>query len=111
MISLTTLLFPSSADLFIDEVTVEGKELLVQVRATKSVVACPLCAHSSAKVHGSYTRQPADLPCGEYTVRLQLHVRRFLCQNTHCPRKTFAEPFPDLIAAYARRTTRQADLL
>ncbi len=44
-------------------------------------------------------------------MRLQLHVRRFLCQNAHCPRKTFAEPFPNVVAAYARRTMRQADLL
>ena len=111
MLSFPMFLFPSAPDLFIDEVTVEGKEFLVQVRSTKRVIACPLCASSSAKVHGSYTRHPADLPCGPYTVRLQLHVRRFCCQHADCPRKTFAEPFPDVVAAYARRTIRQADLL
>jgi transposase len=47
----------------------------------------------------------------EYAVCLHLQVRRFFCANKTCPRKTFAECFPDLAAAYARRTNRQATLL
>jgi transposase len=44
-------------------------------------------------------------------VRLQVQVRRFFCGNATCPRKTFAEPFTDLASAYARRTSRQAELV
>ncbi len=84
---------------------------LLRVRSTKTPVQCPVCASSSVKVHSRYIRTPADLPCLEYAVRLQLQVRRFFCQNGNCPRKTFAEPFPALVETHARRTARQARLL
>lgn len=56
--------------------------------------------------HGWYTRRPQDLPCIGQGVDLELTVRRFRCVNPACPRKTFAEQFPDWLPAYARRTTR-----
>ncbi len=37
-------------------------------------------------------------------MRLCLQVRRFCCVNPQCPRKTFAEQFPDWLPTYARRT-------
>jgi len=60
-------------------------------------------------VHGHYTRWLADLPCQRKVVRRQ--VRRFVCATHGCPRTTFAERFPALTQAYARRTLRQADAL
>jgi len=42
-------------------------------------------------------------------VQLHLHVRRFVCDNPACPRVTFAEPLPEVVARSARRTTRRAD--
>jgi transposase len=47
----------------------------------------------------------------EESVRLHLEVRRFFCQNERCSRKTFAESFPHLVQAYARRTLRQTHVL
>ena len=41
-------------------------------------------------------------------VRLELHVRRFYCQNTRCPRRTFAEPLRGLLDRHAQRTRRLA---
>ena len=41
-------------------------------------------------------------------VGLRLRVRRFRCLGETCPRQTFAEPFPDLVARHARRTDRLA---
>lgn len=38
-------------------------------------------------------------------------MRRFRCLNADCPKKTFAERFPDWLPAYARRTTRLTDVL
>ncbi|MDQ0605472.1 hypothetical protein QF037_009817 [Streptomyces canus] len=35
-----------------------------------------------------------------------LRVRRFICGNATCSRRTFAEPFAQLTAPYARFTTR-----
>ncbi len=44
-------------------------------------------------------------------MRVRLEVRRFICAARGCPRTTFAELFPTLTRAYARRTLRQADSL
>jgi transposase len=37
-------------------------------------------------------------------VVLHLRVRRFRCGNRRCPRRTFAEQAPEVVARYARRT-------
>jgi transposase len=42
---------------------------------------------------------------------VRLEVRRFVCRTRGCPRTTFAERFPKLTRAYARRTLRQAEAL
>jgi len=44
-------------------------------------------------------------------VRLVLQVSRFFCGHPDCPRKTFAEPIPDLAERFARRTTRLKEVL
>lgn len=46
-----------------------------------------------------------------WAVRLELHVRRFFCRNQECPRSIFTERLPQVVAPYARRTTRLTDLL
>ena len=61
--------------------------------------------------HGWYTRQPQDLPCVGQNVRLQLTVRRFVCLNPVCPKRTFAERFPDWLPVYARRTERLTQVM
>jgi transposase len=58
-----------------------------------------------------YSRRLADLPCQERAVRLWLKVRRFFCENPACPRQTFAEQFPEMAPAHARRTLRQGETL
>ena len=44
-------------------------------------------------------------------MRLELHVRRFFCQNQECKRQIFTERLPEVVAPSARRTTRLCDLL
>ncbi|SRR6266568_5990777 len=111
MLPITSLLFPSCADLLLENITHEDQTLTLSVRSSRITVACPLCTQPSAKIHRRYTRTLADLPCMNTAVRLQVEVRRFFCGNALCPRKTFAEPFADLAAAYARRMSRQSELL
>jgi transposase len=43
-------------------------------------------------------------------VHLELHVRRFFCPNGECKREIFTERLPTVVAPYARRTTRLADV-
>lgn len=46
----------------------------------------------------------ADKAVGGQELTIHLKVRRFLCDNSSCPRKTFAERFPELVVPYGRRT-------
>lgn len=41
-----------------------------------------------------------------YSVRLILHVRRFFCHQSSCPKRTFVEPLPALVPFRAQRTVR-----
>jgi len=59
-------------------------------------------------VHSSYNRHPADLPLAGYTVRLDMAVHRFFCDNGYCEARTFTERMPAFIQHYARRTNRLA---
>src|SRR5262249_59468429 len=68
--------------------------------------ACPLCGQDTRRVHSRYTRQLNDLPCLGRCVRLQVVVRRFLCPQSDCPRRIFAERLPGFAAPWARTTDR-----
>jgi transposase len=85
--------------------------LTLVLRSSQTTAACPACAQPSNQVHGHYTRRLADLPCQQRPVHVCLEVRRFRCATRGCPRTTFAERFPTLTHAYARRTLRQAEFL
>jgi transposase len=50
----------------------------------------------------------ADLPWTHLLARIQLRVRRFFCDHHTCPRTTFTERLPALVAPHARRTGRLA---
>lgn len=58
---------------------------------------------------GEDVLRPGPLDAGQ---RLQDGaVRRFICSTDNCPRRTFAEPFAQLTAPYARFTTRLGQAL
>jgi transposase len=91
----------------VGHVTRAGPEtILVVARGRRSSGRCPDCGRVSAAVHSTYRRHPADLPSFGREVRLTLRVRRFYCRDAACPRRTFAERLPGLIAPHARRTRR-----
>ena len=108
---LLSILFSLSADLSLVDVRLEHEGLTLVLRSSQMNAACPECAQPSTHVHGHYTRQLADLPCQKRPVRVRLEVRRFACRTRGCPRTTFAERFPLLARACARRTLRQAEAL
>ncbi len=108
---LISTLFSLSADLSLVDVRLEHEGLTLVLRSSQTKAACPECAQPSTHVHGHYTRRLADLPCQKRPVRVCLEVRRFACRTKGCPRTTFAERFPMLTRAYARRTLRQAEAL
>ncbi|HEY7418219.1 MAG TPA: ISL3 family transposase [Ktedonobacteraceae bacterium] len=89
-----------------------SETLITAVVATTSAEAlCPLCQHPCERIHSRYVRMLADLPWMGCAVHLELHVRRFFCDNLECERQIFAERLPRVVAHYARRTLRLTEVL
>ncbi|WP_373308902.1 ISL3 family transposase [Streptomyces minutiscleroticus] len=78
----------------------------VEALSTARQAACPGCGRLSERIHGSYLRFPHDLPTAGKSVVVALRVRRFVCTDGSCPRKTFAEQVPGLTRRFGRRTER-----
>ena len=104
-------LLPESPGLKLENVAVDTNTVSLCVASTCSSVSCPVCCHETARLHSRYRRTLADLPWGGRSVRLSLRVRRFRCSHSECPRRIFAERIPDLVAPYARKTTRLHEVL
>jgi transposase len=51
-------------------------------------------------------RRAADLPWHGVSVMLELHARRFCCQNSMCPQRIFCERLPRVVSHYSRQTVR-----
>jgi len=84
----------------------EGGAIQVALASRREQVACPVCGVCSGRVHSRYQRTLADLPWQGLAVHLQLETRRFFCAAAACARRVFAEPFPELAPARARRSGR-----
>ncbi len=94
----------------VETITPDGPDLLhVAVHGTLPGDRCPDCGRASRAVHSRYQRRPTDLPSFGRRVRIGLRVRRFYCRNAVCPRRTFAERLPELMAPHARRTLRLSE--
>lgn len=104
---MSTIL-PYLASFQIEQVQIVADAITVRAAARGDAACCPLCGERSGRVHSRYQRTVADRSVGERRVVLILQVRRFACQNADCPRRIFAERFPDLAEPYARRTTQHA---
>lgn len=104
-------LVPHFAGLRLLQFTVATDRLTLVLAPTRRTASCPYCRRRSTQRHSQYTRNLVDLPWGSRPVRIRLRVRRFHCRNRACPRRIFAERFPQLAAVKARRTLAQRDAL
>jgi transposase len=104
-------LLPSYPGLKLNHVEAHDQYLNLFISSTSFVACCPICQTASRQVHCYYTRLLTDLCWADLQVRFILRVRRFVCSNKPCPRRTFAERLGKEIKAYARRTTRCTNLL
>ena len=93
--------------LHVDELTLDGGELLITARTTAAQGSCPLCKRPSARVHSTSWRTLRDLPWQDRAVTWRVKVRRFRCG--HCPGRIFAGRVPGLGRAKARRSDRLAE--
>ncbi|MEU3855624.1 transposase family protein [Streptomyces sp. NPDC029554] len=103
---LDELLFSSIDGVSVESVEVTDTVVRVEARATARRAVCPRCACWSDRIHGSYLRLPRDLPAVGRFVVVSLRVRRFVCMQGSCPRKTFAEQVSGLTRRFSRRTER-----
>ena len=80
--------------------------ILIHLEPIRESVPCPDCGARSSRVHSHYWRKPWDLPWSSWPVQLVVHARKFFCGNAQCLRRIFTEPFPGVLARYARPTQR-----
>ena len=72
---------------------------------------CPECGTSSRQRHGWRRRRIEDFPAQGQAVWIELRVCRWRCLNSDCRRRTFSDREGAVATPYARRTSRQAQLL
>src|SRR6266568_3778855 len=103
-------ILPDLSDLIIEQISV-ADAVTMTVHAASATASCPCCGTISQRVHSHSTRTLHDLPASGRTVRLNVHVRRFLCQESTCKRKIFAERFPSLTLPRVKFTLRLQEAL
>jgi transposase len=99
-------LCPDPATWRIAIIAPERDRLVLHLEPVQRAVACPVCGTRRQRVHSRYQRRPWDLPWGPWPVQLVVQARRFLCDVPTCLRRIFVEPFPQVLARYARQTAR-----
>ncbi|WP_126581193.1 transposase family protein [Tengunoibacter tsumagoiensis] len=104
-------LLPDLPGCSIEQVSSTQETIVINLSSTREGATFPNCGKFSSRVHSTYTRSPKTLPSGARPVRLLLQVRRFRCSQPNCQRKTFAEPFPAIVAPHAQRTFSMRYLL
>jgi hypothetical protein len=90
-VDLSGLLLPHLAGLRVDRLPVVDSMVCVEAAIKTPTASCTACGLAADRVHGRYARSLLDTAAGGRQVQLRLVVRRFLCDNSFCPKKTFAE--------------------
>lgn len=108
----TSTLLADPTAIRLEKIIQHRSSLTLVVTATQPRPECPRCHRPSTRVHSYYTRHVADLPWQHgVAVRLELHTRRFRCQNSLCTKRVFCERLPRVVAHYGRKTVRLDDAL
>ena len=85
--------------------------IALSLRSQQTSPSCPRCEVSTDRVHSHYQRTLADLPWGDWSVRLGLTVRKFFCDNPRCARRIFTERLAGVAVPWARKTARLCERL
>ncbi|MEH2466928.1 MAG: transposase family protein [Nostoc sp.] len=77
--SVLTHLLPDSTNLKLENCLLDEIKTQINliVSAISRVVNCPVCNQPTHKIHSRYERLLADLPWADYSITLQLRVRKF----------------------------------
>ena len=101
--------FPSTLSL--DRIEVRDQTVIVHLRANSPTATCPRCGTAGSRVHSRYQRSIADVACGGRHLVLKLLVRKWICPDTSCSQRIFAERFLGFVQRYARMTDRLIKVL
>ena len=104
-------LLPDLPGFCVEQINRIEKRIIITAHAKNPTASCPDCQQPSSRVHSYYIRSPIDLPSSGRPISLILQVRHFRCAHANCPRKTFAEPLPNLLLPHAQRTSRLRESL
>lgn len=105
------MLLPHLGSVVIDTVTDTGAGVILGVRLRADGGRCPQCGQGSVRAHSRYQRGLADAPIAGRSVLVRLQVRRFFCDNSECPARTFAEQPAELAVPRSRRTSLLGEAL
>jgi transposase len=81
-------------------------QLQITVASTQTIAQCPVCSGWSRRVHSRYERTLQALALAQYSLTLQVQVRKFFCVQAACHRRIFTERLPAVAAPWARKTVR-----
>jgi transposase len=101
-VELLNVLFPHLAGVHVERVVASGRLVRLEAATRGSAAACPVCGHTSSRVHSRYERWLADRGVAGREVIVRLRVRRFFCGEPDCPRRIFAEQVAGLTERYRR---------
>jgi transposase len=99
-----TVPFPHLRGLRLVHRCATAEHLTLVVTPTRRTARCPCCRCVAHHVHSRFRRRITDLPCGGRAVIVMLQARRFFCRTATCPKRTFRERFPALVAPRVRRS-------
>ena len=102
----TSTLLPTGDGLRVLQVTSHADKIVIDLAAVATSAVCPVCHHTSTRVHSRYRRTLADMPWNRIAVQINVQARKFFCDQPGCCRRIFTEPLPGLAARYARKTIR-----
>lgn len=91
----------------VEHLAIVPQGVFILLACAEADAVCPQCQHRNSRVASRYVRNVADLPWRRMPVVLRLTVRRFFCDQADCPRKVFAEQFPQIARKHGRRTVDQ----
>jgi hypothetical protein len=82
----------------------ETQRLVLTCERVTPSALCPVCGTAAHRIHSRYQRTIWDLSVQNVQVLLQLHVRKFYCDRSDCPRRIFTERLPQITSPHGRFT-------
>jgi transposase len=107
----TRTINPDPASLHLEAIYPDAGAITIVLRTCQLTATCPDCERPSDRIHSWYRRTFTDLPWQGLAVRFRLHTRRWRCPNPDCSRHIFTERLPAVVAPFARRTVRLAEVV